>query len=234
MDVPQAFTLDAQAVGPPDARADEHGAVAVPKQVVHAQRAADGRIGADAHAQFQQALLITVQDALGQAEGGNAVAQDAADAVVGFENGHGIAALGQNDGNGQSGRARADDGGGQAILGRPGRMVGGQEALGDIVLDAADVHGTAFFAQNAMSLALFFMVADQGTDNGEGIVVKKHLPGFVDIPVQKLLDHYRNIGVDGAARAAERLFAVQAAPGFVDDMQRHGFSLYEVPGGVAP
>ena len=74
----------------------------------------------------------------------------------------------------------------------------------------------------------------QGTDNGEGIVVKKHLSGFVDIPVQKLLDHYRNIGVDGAARAAERLFAVQAAPGFVDDMQRHGFSLYMKSQGASP
>ena len=51
--------------------------------------------------------LMSSSTRLGQAEFGNAVAQNAADLVLSFENGHVVSVSGQNDGDGDAGGAGA-------------------------------------------------------------------------------------------------------------------------------
>jgi hypothetical protein len=77
--------------------------------------------------------------------------------------------------------------------------------------------------QDAVALALFVMVADQGTDHAQRIVVEQHFSGFRTFSLAEEADHFRNIGFDGAALfPAQWFFALQAASGLVDYMNSHG------------
>ena len=107
----EAFPFDVQRVGPPDAGADKDGLEPVPEQIVDLQRLPHIGVGADLDVlQAQVAVFKVVQHTLRQPEFRDAVAQHAADLVVAFKDRHIIAIAGQNDRDGQPGRAGTDDG----------------------------------------------------------------------------------------------------------------------------
>ena len=211
-------------VGLPQAGADEDALVPVPEQIVDGQGAADLGVGADLDVlELEVAVLEVVQHAVGQAVVGDAVPHDAAGLVPRLKDGDVVAPPGQQHRDGQAGRARPDDGRPHPVFGRGARHhlvgVGG----GDVVFDHREVdrvvagHPVA----DAVALALLFVVADQAAHDAEGVVLKQHLAGLLHLIVEEHLDHVRDGGVDGAALAAHRLFAVQAAPRLVDNMDRH-------------
>ena len=70
------------------------------------------------------------------------------------------------------------------------------------------------------------MVADQGANDAQGIVVEEHFTGFGTVSLQEQANHLRDVGLDRTAVvAAGRLFALQAAPGLVYYVDSH-----ELPG----
>ena len=69
-----------------------------------------------------------------------------------------------------------------------------QIGIGNVILNTGNLYGHPLAVQDAVSLALFFMVADQGANDAQGIVVeaivelfynrgyfklKKHMNGFI-------------------------------------------------------
>jgi hypothetical protein len=66
------------------------------------------------------------------------------------------------------------------------------------------------------------MVADQGAEHTHGIVVVEHRTRLIDLPVEEEADHLRDICLHGAAlQAAQRLFALEAAPRLVNYVNSH-------------
>ncbi len=99
VDVAAGLALDAQGLGAPGARADEDGLVAVAEEVVDSKGPADGRVGADADALALQHAAVAVDDGLGQAEVGDAVAEDPAHVGPLLEDGDVAAGGGQAHGH---------------------------------------------------------------------------------------------------------------------------------------
>ena len=207
-----------QLVGPPDAGADEDGFVAVPLQVIQGQGGADDGVGADLDAQLHQLGFVPVQDGLGQAEVGDSIPQHTADLVPALKEGDVVALLGHQHRDGDACRAGADDGYPLVFAAFTLNLDPVQIAVRDVVFDAGDVDRLPLDAPDTVALALLLMVADQGADHAEGIVVKEHLARFIQLAVQEHLDHIGDGGMDGAALAAHGLFAVQAATGLVYNM----------------
>ena len=78
---------------------------------------------------------------------------------------------------------------------------------------------------DAVTLALLFVVAHQTAYSGQGVVFKQHPACIVHLVCLEQTDDLRDIGVDGAALLTHRLFAAEAAVGFVQNMKCHGFLL---------
>lgn len=85
------------------------------------------------------------------------------------------------------------------------------------------MHRRAFAAQHAVTLTLLLVVAHQRADDAQRVVLVQHFAGFFLVASAEQLDRFRDIGADGAAFAAHRLFSMQAAAGFVYNMDRHFF-----------
>lgn len=158
---PQGFPFNVKDIGLPYARSHENRLVAVPEQVVDADGTADILIGPEFDAfQIDMAVLDVVQNGFGKAELRNAVPQDAAELIFPFKNRHIVAAPGQKDGNGNPGRAGTDNCHADAVAGS--RTLGHFIRVGgrNVILDRGEMNRRAFFAQNAMSLALVLVIAD--------------------------------------------------------------------------
>ena len=78
---------------------------------------------------------------------------------------------------------------------------------------------------DAVALALVLVVAHEAAHSGQGIVFKQHPAGVVEVIVLEQADDLGDVGVDGAALLAHRLFAAEAAVGFVQNVKCHGSSL---------
>ena len=79
----------------------------------------------------------------------------------------------------------------------------------------------AFLAQDTVTLALLFMVADQGTDHGERVVGKQHIGRFQDLFFFQQADHLRYVGADRAALSALRVLALEAALRLIQYVYSH-------------
>ena len=173
-------------------------------------------------AELVELFLIAVEDGFRQAEVRDAVAQHAADLVHALEHRDVVAELRELHRDRDAGRARADD---RDVLplGRLALQHGLVEVgLGDIVLDRRDLHRRAAAPLDAVALALGLVVADEGADHAQGVVLEQHGTGLIDIALQEEADHLRDIGLDRAAvHLAHRFLALQAAPRFVDNMDSH-------------
>ena len=215
-------------VGLPQTGADEHALVAIAEQIVDGDGLADGGVGAHLDAlQLQMAVLEIVQHTVRQAVVGDTVAHYAADLIPGVKDGHVVAPACQQHRDGQACRAGAHHSGLHAVFrgGACGHLVG--VGGGDIVLDDGKVHGVVAGhpVADAVALALLFVVAHQTAHGGQGVVFKQHPARSVHLVCLEQTDDLRDIGVDGAALLTHRLFAAEAAVGFVQNMKCHGFLL---------
>ena len=168
-------------------------------------------------------VLEIVQHTVRQAVVGDTVAHHAADLIPGVKDGHIIAPACQQHRDGQACRAGAHHSSLHAVF-RGGACchlvgVGG----GDIVLDDGKVHRVVAGhpVADAVTLALFFVVAHQTAYSGQGVVFKQHPARIVHLVCLEQTDDLRDIGVDGAALLTHRLFAAEAAVGFVQNMKCH-------------
>ena len=226
--VAKALALDVHGVGLPQTGADEHALIAVAEQIVDGDGLADGGVGAHLDAlQFQMTILEIVQHTVRQAVVGDAVTHHAADLIPGVKDGHIVAPACQQHRDGQACRAGAHHSGLHAVFrGRAcGHLVG--VGGGDIVLDDGKVHRVVAGhpVADAVTLALLFAVAHQTAYSGQGVVFKQHPARSVHLVCLEQTDDLRDIGVDGAALLTHRLFAAEAAVGFVQNMKCHGFLL---------
>ena len=226
--VAKALALDVHGVGLPQTGTDEHALIAIAEQIVNGNSLADGSVGAHLDAlQFQMTVLEIVQHTVRQAVVGDAVAHHAADLIPGVKDSHVIAPACQQHGDGQARRAGAHHSGLHAVF--RGRACGHLVGVGgrDIVLDDGKVHRVVAGhpVADAVALALLFVVAHQTAHGGQGIVFKQHPACIVHLVCLEQTDDLRDIGVDGAALLTHRLFAAEAAVGFVQNMKCHGFLL---------
>ena len=76
-------------------------------------------------------------------------------------------------------------------------------------------------AQDAVAGALRLMVADDGADDGHGVVGEELRACVHHLVLAELLDDLRNGGVNGAALLAEGTFALETAVCFGDDSKSH-------------
>ena len=226
--VAKALALDVHGVGLPQTGTDEHALVAVAEQIVDGDGLADGGIGAHLDAlQLQMTVLEIVQHTVRQAVVGDTVAHHAADLIPGVKDGHIIAPACQQHCDGQACRAGAHHSGLHAVF--RGRACGHLVGIGggDIVLDDGKVHRVVAGhpVADAVALALLFVVAHQTAHGGQRVVFKQHPACIVHLVCLEQTDDLRDIGVDGAALLTHRLFAAEAAVGFVQNMKCHGFLL---------
>lgn len=222
MAVAEALATHAEAARTPDAGADEDGVIAVLKQGVERQDAADGRVRADMDAEFDELLLVAVEDLERQAEGRDAIAHHAAKLAFALEDGHVVAELGELDTDRDAGRPRTDDGNVLSL----GRFMLHDDLVevdvGDIVLDARDLDGSTLAALDAVALALLFVVADERADDAHRVIDEEHLARFVDLAVEKEANHLGNVRLSRAAfETAQRLLALEATACLIDDMDGH-------------
>ena len=215
-------------VGLPQTGTDEYALVAVAEQIVDGDGLADGGIGAHLDAlQLQMTILEIVQHTVGQTVVGDAVPHHAADLIPGVKDGPIVAPACQQHRDGQACRAGAHHSGLHAVF--RGRACGHLVGIGggDIVLDDREVDGVVAGhpVADAVALALLFVVAHQTAHGGQRVVFKQHPACIIHLVCLEQTDDLRDIGVDGAALLTHRLFAAEAAVGFVQNMKCHGFLL---------
>ena len=229
MTVAVRFALDAETTRPPDARAHEYRRVTIIKEVVEVQGAAQRRMRADMHTEGLELLLVGVENLPRQAKIGNAVTHHAAETAHALEDRYIVAVLRQLRRHREARRPRADD---RHTLLLARRMLHQtvlvQIGIRDVVLNGRNLHGTGamLLAQNAVSFALLFMVANQRTDIAHGIVLEQHDARLIAAPRQKEANHLRNIRLQRTPPLhAQRFLALQAAPRLVNDMYSHSYPL---------
>ena len=215
----QGLALDVQGLRTPETGADEDALVAVAEQVIQADRAADGGVGAKLDAlELQVAVGDVVKHGVGKAKVRDAVAHDAADLVLAVKDRDIVTVAVQDDGDGDARGAGADDGDLAPVGGGGAGLhlvcIGG----GDVVFDDGEMHRHILDTADAVPLALLFVIADDGADGGERIVLKEHPARVVQLAVLQKPDDLRDVGMDRAALAASRLLAAQTAVGFLHDM----------------
>ena len=79
----------------------------------------------------------------------------------------------------------------------------------------------ALFVQDAMSLTLVFVIADQAAHGGQRIVFKEHPACFVQLICFQELDDLRDRGVDGTALLTLGFFTAETAVRFFHYMKCH-------------
>ena len=212
---------DAERLGAPGPRADEHGVVAVAEQVVDEQRVADGGVGPDLDAEPLERQPVARDGRAWQAEVWDAVAEHAADLGALFEDGDVDACLGEPEGCHDACRAASDDRG--FLTGRRGRF--GPHAVevcvGHVGFDGRELHRCALASEHAAALALHAVVAHQRTDERERVVPEQQRAGLLDAALFEQGDGLGNGGVDRACLLAARPFAAEAALSVFDDVQGH-------------
>ena len=83
------------------------------------------------------------------------------------------------------------------------------------------MYGAVFAASDAVSGALFSLVADFGADCGERVILEENLTCFHELMLFEELDDLRNWCVNWAAFLTHGFFAVEATFGFGNYVQRH-------------
>src|SRR5436190_2120720 len=198
------------------AGADEDGVKAhLAEHLLEGEQAPDERVALEPDAEARELPDLDVDDAVGQAEVGDAVLQDAAGLVERLVHEDLAAGLGHVGGARHSRRPRADD----ADL-EPARLDVGNigpafldRHVADEALEAADRLRLERFADHAHALALALLRADSPAHRRQQVGVGDRVVGAVEILGRHLADEARDIDADRAAPDARLGGAVEAAVG---------------------
>ena len=222
MDIAQGLPFNPKCLWTPHSCSDENALIPIAEQVLNLQGAANGGVGPYLNANGQKHFLITVQDGLGKPEFRYAVLEHAANLVPGIKYGHAVAALGQQDRNGDACGTGADNSHLLSVLLRAVYLNPLQASIRYIVLNAAHMNRLPFPSQDAVPFALALMVAHKGTHKGHGIIGKQHGPRILKAAFLKGPDHGRDWRMDGASLLAHWFFTLKASVCFVNYMDCHG------------
>ena len=196
------------------ARADEHGLIAVCKQLVNGLTLANDCVVYDLNAHGLEVLDLGSNDLLGQTELGDTVNQNAAGLVECLKNGNVVAHLAQIACAGEAGRAGADDRDAVTVGFRSLDLVLDflvHVVVGDKALEAADADALALNAANALTLALFLLRTNTAADSRQGVGGGDDLISCVKVALCDLGDELGDAYRNGAAGAAGHVVAVEAA-----------------------
>ena len=141
---------------------------------------------------------------------GNAVDQDAARLLQGFEDGDVVAFFHQLACHGNAGGTGADDGDLVSVrrFGFDGLKMIFPGVVGGVAFQFADAHGIAFFAQDAVFFALAFLGTDAAANGGQCRVLGKFHGGGLGIVLGDFVDEGGDVHGDGASLHALRHFTV--------------------------
>ena len=198
--------------GQAGARADEHGLVALLKQLGDGEHLANDHVQLNVYPHLLQVGHLPLDDGLGKTELGNAVAQHAAGGVEGLEDRDGVAHPGQLAGAGQTGGAGADHRHLVAVLGGGGHVGDAvlRSPVGHKALNAADGHRLALDTPDALTLALGLLGADPARDGGQGVGVGQQLIGSGQVALGHLAHKLGDGDAHGTSADTGLVLAVQA------------------------
>ena len=131
-----------------------------------------------------------------------------------FENRNLVAFFREIPRAGKAGRPRADDGNALRVcrdFRLRDRFAFFERTVGDETLEAADADGLALLAEDAVFLALVFLRADAAADGRQRVRFLDFRDSAVIVALFDLRDEFRDVDGHGAAFAALRHFAMQAA-----------------------
>ena len=138
--------------------------------------------------------------------------------MEGLEDGHVIAHLAEVARAGQTGGAGADDGDTVAVGhgdGHLGLILAGHVPVGDKTLKPSDADALALQAADTFGLALLFLRADAAADGGQRVGGGDDLVGGLKVALADLFEEAGDLDGHGAALAAGRVLAVEAAGGLL-------------------
>ena len=205
---------DVETAGLPGAHGQEDMGIALSLQVRHG-----GCFGieSDVHAQLVEHGGILVHGLVGDAEGRDHLADDAAQLILLLKEGDGHALPRQEVRCGHAGGAAADDGHLHTSLGGGGRQ-GGQHRviapLGGHQLGVANLHGALVEVSRALVHAV--VGADGAGDKGQGVLLQNHPQSSLVFALTAELDILGDILTNGAAALAGRRIAVKERHLFIE------------------
>ena len=212
-------------LGKAGAGTDEYGIVALfLHQGINGSGLADDAVCLDLDTKCLDILDLLLDDRfLGKTEFGDAVDENAARLVQGFENSDVITHAGQITCAGEAGGAGTDDG---DLFALGGCIGGGFDAHGaggirHIALQLADGDGLSLDTADADAFALALLRTYTAADSGQSGGLADHIVGAFNIALFDFCDKTGNIDGNGTSLYAAGLLAVEAAGCF-------GFSFFFV------
>ena len=186
----ERFTGNAHEARIAGAGADEYGVVAhLGEHLLDGEQAADQRVALELDAELDQLADLGVDHAVGQAEFGDAVFQDAAGLVEGLVDGDVATGLRHVGGASHAGRAGPNDGDAETVrldIGNVGPALG-YGHVADEAFKPADRHRLQQIADRADALALGFLRADAAANGSQKIGIGDDVVGAVIVLLGNLL-----------------------------------------------
>jgi len=176
----------------------------------------DGVIQMKMDAAFFEQLMAAEHDVFFELEIGDAVDEQAADAVVAVVDMHFVAFAAEDVGGSQACRACADDADGDSSFGDAADGFDpaiGEGGFGDVFFDGADGDGFEAFFDDAIAFAEAVLRADAAADFGEGIGGAGHGVGFFEAAFGGEFQPVGDVVLQRAVNLAEGDAALRAAGG---------------------
>ena len=192
VDISEALAFNVKSVRPPHARSDENSIVAVAEHIVNGYCNADCRVRTYLYAEREQKPLVSFDVVLRKAKLWYAVAKYTTDLFARLEQRDVISLTCKQYGYRHSGRASAYDAYPLAVLFYVAEIKLLKVVVAYVMLNVAEMHGCALLPENAVSLTLIFVIADERAYYTERVVFKKHISRFVDISIKKGSDYRRD------------------------------------------
>ena len=218
-DALQILARNAHKAGQTRAAAEEHRLVTVLFfEFLNGEHAADDHVGLDLDAERLQAVHFLLHDGFGQTEFGDAVDEHTARDVKGFIYGDVVAEFCEVARAGQARGTAADDGDFMPVGRHPLRLFLAVLVviIGDEPFEPADADGLVSDAAGALALALRFLRTDPAAHGGKCRGLRDDLIRRFKIPFRHFGDEFGDMYVNGTARNAGFVLAMDAALGFVD------------------
>ena len=166
-------------------------------------------------------IFNVIQHALRKPKFRYSIAEHPADLIFPLENCYLVSIPRKDDRYGNSGGAGSYDRHPHAIRRRRPLLHLRRIGRGYIILNRRKMHRRTLTSQNAMPLALVFMVAHKAAHSCQRIVIKEQLSGLVQLFFLQQADHLRYWCVNGTPLPALGYFASEAAVGLIHHMQCH-------------
>ena len=203
-----------ETAGLPSAHGQEDMGIALGFELGHSGRHG---IQSDVHAQLVEHGSVLVHGLVGDAEGRDHLADDAAQLILLLKEGDGHALPRQEVRRCHAGGAAADDGHLDPSLGGGGHQGGQHRVIASLrrhQLGVANLHGALVEVSRALVHAV--VGADGAGDKGQGVLLQNHPQGSLVFALTAELNILGDVLADGAAALAGRRIAVKERHLFIE------------------